>query len=218
MKEYDFDIFDYFKPPFKNKVIGLAFNYKSLVSEKNKDQEPLIFLKSSTSLIFNNDEIIYNKIFNKIWIEAELCIIIGKEGKNIKAQNAKDYILGYTCGNDVTAENILNRDWHLARSKGSDTFAPIGPKIINGLDTSNLRIQSFINGIKKQDSTTSDRILNDYECVELVSTFMRLIPGDIIFTGTPAGATDAIVKPGDKVTIEIERIGKITNSIKIQNI
>ena len=76
----------------------------------------------------------------------------------------------------------------------------------------------FINGIKKQDSTTSDRILSDYECVELVSKFMRLFPGDIIFTGTPAGATDALIKPGDKVTIEIERIGKITNSIKIQNI
>ena len=141
MKEYDFDIFDYFKPPLKNKVIGLAFNYKSLVGEKNKNLEPLIFLKSSTSLIFNNDEIIYNELFKKIWIEAELCIIIGKEGKNIKAQNAKDYILGYTCGNDVTAENILNRDWHLARSKGSDTFAPIGPKIVHDLDTSNLRIQ-----------------------------------------------------------------------------
>ena len=172
-------------------------------------------MKSSTSLIFNNDEIIYNKLFKKIWIEAELCIIIGKEGKNIKAKNAKDYILGYTCGNDVTAENIFNRDWHLARSKGSDTFAPIGPKIINDLDTSNLRIQSFINGVKTQDSTTSDRILNDCECVELVSTFMRLIPGDIIFTGTPAGARDAIVKPGDVITIEIEKIGKITNSIKI---
>ena len=218
MKECDFDIFDYFKPPLKNKVIGLAFNYKSLVGEKNKNLEPLIFLKSSTSLIFNNDEIICNELFKKIWIEAELCIIIGKEGKNIKAQNAKDYILGYTCGNDVTAENILDRDWHLARSKGSDTFAPIGPKIVYELDTSDLRIQSFINGVKKQDSTTSDRILSDYECVEFVSKFMRLFPGDIIFTGTPAGATDALVKPGDKVTIEIERIGKITNSIKIQNI
>ena len=155
MKEYDFDIFDYFKPPLKNKVIGLAFNYKSLVGEKNKNLEPLIFLKSSTSLIFNNDEIIYNELFKKIWIEAELCIIIGKEGKNIKAQNAKDYILGYTCGNDVTAENILNRDWHLARSKGSDTFAPIGPKIVDDLDTSNLRIQSFINGMGKKFKDSS---------------------------------------------------------------
>ncbi len=214
MKEYDFNFFDYFKPPLKNKVIGLAFNYKSLVGKENKSQEPLIFLKSSTSLIFNNEEIIYNNFFKKVWIEAELCIIIGKEGKNIKSKDAKEHILGYTCGNDVTAENILNRDWHLARSKASDTFAPIGPKIINDIDTSNLRIQSFINGKKTQDSTTNDRIFNDFECVELVSKFFKLIPGDIIFTGTPAGATDAIVKPGDEVTIEIEKIGKITNSIK----
>lgn len=214
MKEYDFNFFDYFKPPLKNKVIGLAFNYKSLVGEENKTQEPLLFLKSSTSLIFNNEEIIYNDFFKKVWIEAELCIIIGKEGKNIKSKNAKEHILGYTCGNDVTAENILDRDWHLARSKAPDTFAPIGPKIINEIDTSNLRIQSFINGKKTQDSSTNDRILNDFECVELVSKFFKLIPGDIIFTGTPAGAKDAIVKPGDEVTIEIEKIGKITNSIK----
>ena len=133
--------------PFKkNKVIGLAFNYKSMMNNKENFDEPLIFLKSNTSLISDNNEIIYPKFVSKIWIEAELCLIIGKEGKNIEEKNAKKYILGHTCGNDVTAANIINRDWHLARSKALDTFAPIGPYLIKDLKGDDLEIKSSING------------------------------------------------------------------------
>ena len=99
--------FDQFRT---NKVIGLAFNYKSMVKKKNNFDEPLIFFKSNTSLIRNNEQIIYPKGLKKVWIEAELCIIIGKTCRNIDSKNAKDYILGYTCGNDITAENILSRE------------------------------------------------------------------------------------------------------------
>ena len=91
-------------------------------------------------------------------------------------------------------------------------------KIILALDTSNLKIKSFINGKKTQESSTSDRILNDFESIELVSNFFRLFPGDIIFTGTPAGATDAVIKSGDEVTIEIDKIGKLNNFVKSSNI
>ena len=161
--------FDQFRT---NKVIGVAFNYKSMVKKKNNFDEPLIFFKSNTSLIRNNEQIIYPKGLKKVWIEAELCIIIGKTCRNIDSKNAKDYILGYTCGNDITAENILSRDWHLARSKGIDTFAPIGPTIVKNIDSNNLNIKSFINGKKTQDSSTNDRILNDFECVALVSKFI----------------------------------------------
>ena len=192
----------------------LAFNYKSLVKKKTNFDEPLFFFKSNTSLIGHNQYIIYPKNFNKVWIEAELCIVIGKKGKNIEVQNAEDYILGYTCGNDVTAENIYQRDWHLARSKGLDTFAPIGPYLISDINTANLKIKSFINGKKTQDGYTSDRILNDKECISLVSKYITLYPGDIIFTGTPAGATDAVIKPGDEIIIEIEKLGKLINKVK----
>ena len=94
---------------------------------------------------------------------------------------AKDYIFGFTCGNDVTSENIYNRDWHLARSKALDTFAPLGPNLVSNIDTTNLKIKSFINGKITQNSFTNDRILNDYECLELVSKYMTLYPGDIIY-------------------------------------
>tara|TARA_Y100000590_G_scaffold409252_1_gene501278 strand:- start:3086 stop:3844 length:759 start_codon:yes stop_codon:yes gene_type:complete len=204
-----------FSIPFdKNKVIGLAYNYKSLVKKKSEFDEPLVFLKSNTGLIPHHGEIIYPNFVKKVWIEAELCIIIKKEGKNIDIDKAEEHILGYTCGNDVTAENIHKRDWHLGRSKGLDTFAPIGPYLFKELKTKDLQIRSFINDKKTQESRTSERILDDKECVSLVSKYFTLFPGDIIFTGTPAGATDAIVKKGDKVTIEIEKIGKLVNSIK----
>ncbi len=213
MNKYKFDQFHFLKKFKNNKAIGLAFNYKSMVKKKNNYDEPLIFLKSNTSLIRNKESIIYPSGFKKVWIEAELCIIIGKTCKNIESKKSKDYILGYTCGNDVTAENIFNRDWHLARSKGLDTFAPIGPSLITDIKTDNLKIKSYINGKKTQDSNTNERILNDAECVELVSKFITLYPGDIIFTGTPAGALEAIIKPGDEVIIEIEKLGKLTNKV-----
>ncbi len=213
MKKFNLEENKYFKPIRKNKVIGLAYNYKSLVDKKNNFDEPLIFLKSNTSIIFNNQNIILPKNFKKTWIEAELCIIVKKEAKNVPASKAKDYIFGFTCGNDVTSENIYNRDWHLARSKALDTFAPLGPNLVSNIDTTNLKIKSFINGKITQNSFTNDRILNDYECLELVSKYMTLYPGDIIFTGTPAGATDAIIKVGDEVIIEIENVGKLMNKV-----
>jgi 2-keto-4-pentenoate hydratase/2-oxohepta-3-ene-1,7-dioic acid hydratase in catechol pathway len=200
--------------PFEgNKVIGLGYNYKGLVGRKSHFDEPLIFLKSPESVVAHNGDVIYPEYCKKIWIETELTIVIGKKGKNIPLSQADEYILGYTCGNDITAENIHDRDWHLAVSKGLDTFAPVGPYLIQNIDTNDLEIQSSINGKITQKSRTSDRILNDQECVALVSKYFTLNPGDIIMTGTPAGATDAVVQPGDEVAVEIENIGCLRNYI-----
>ena len=200
--------------PFEgNKVIGLGYNYKGLVGKKSHYDEPLIFLKSPESVVAHNEDVIYPEYCKKIWIEIELTIVIGKKGKNIPLSQADEYILGYTCGNDITAENIHDRDWHLAVSKGLDTFAPVGPYLIQDIDTSDLDIRSSINGKTTQESRTSDRILNDQECVTLVSKYFTLNPGDLIMTGTPAGARDAIIQPGDKVEVEIEHIGCLRNYI-----
>jgi 2-keto-4-pentenoate hydratase/2-oxohepta-3-ene-1,7-dioic acid hydratase in catechol pathway len=200
--------------PFEgNKVIGLGYNYKGLVGRKSHFDEPLIFLKSPESVVAHKGDVIYPEYCKKIWIETELTIIIGKKGKNIPLSQTNEYILGYTCGNDITAENIHDRDWHLAVSKGLDTFAPVGPYLIQGIDTNDLEIYSSINGKITQRSRTSDRILNNQECVALVSKYFTLNPGDIIMTGTPAGATDAIVQPGDEVIVEIENIGRLKNYI-----
>ena len=200
--------------PFEgNKVIGIGYNYKGLVGEKSHFDEPLIFLKSPESVITHNQDVIYPEYCKKIWIEAELTIVIRKKGKNISVSQANEYILGYTCGNDITAENIHDRDWHLAVSKGLDTFAPVGPYLIQDIDTSDLDICSSINGKTTQKSRTSDRILNDQQCIALVSKYFTLNCGDVIMTGTPAGARDAVVQPGDQVVVKIKHIGNLKNKI-----
>ena len=205
----------HFLPPFEGqKVIGLAYNYKSLVGDKSDYDEPLVFFKAPSSVVGHQEAILYPEFSNNVWIEAELTIVIGKEVRNISVEDADEYILGYTCGNDITAENILGRDWHLARAKGLDTFCPVGPYLIKDIDTSDLRISSYINGKMSQNSRTSDRVLNDKESVALVSKYFTLFPGDIILTGTPKGATEALIKPGDEVRIEIQNVGTLINNIK----
>ena len=196
-----------------NKVIALAYNYKSLVGGTDSFDEPLVFLKYPESVIPTGGKIQYPEFSNNVWIEAELTIVVGKSGHNISVVAAPEYILGYTCGNDVTAENISGRDWHLARSKAPDTFCPLGPGLVKDVDTSDLRIESFINGKQTQCSRTSDRVMNDFESLSLASRYFTLRPGDVILTGTPAGATDAIIRPGDKVDIRIENIGELSNTV-----
>jgi 2-keto-4-pentenoate hydratase/2-oxohepta-3-ene-1,7-dioic acid hydratase in catechol pathway len=204
-----------FLPPFEGqKVVGLAYNYKGLVGETDNYDEPLVFFKAVTSLVGHEGSVIYPEFAEKVWQEVELAIVIKSRCKNVSVEDADEYILGYTCGNDITAENILGRDWHLARAKGLDTFCPLGPYLIKNIDTSELRISSYINGKMTQDSRTSDRVLNDRESVTLVSKYFTLFPGDIILTGTPKGATEAIVKPGDEVRIEIQNIGTLINKVK----
>jgi 2-keto-4-pentenoate hydratase/2-oxohepta-3-ene-1,7-dioic acid hydratase in catechol pathway len=201
-------------PYFGQKVIALAYNYKSLIGNQKTFDEPLVLFKSPGGVVSHGEQIKYPNFSDNVWIEAELTIVIGQEASNVSVEQANDHILGYTCGNDVTAENILNRDWHLARSKGLDTFCPLGPHLVKGIDTRNLKIESFINDHQTQSSRTSDRVLNDQESVALVSKYFSLKPGDVILTGTPAGATDAVVKPGDKVDIKIEHIGTLTNHVR----
>ena len=128
-------------------------------------------------------------------------------------EQSADYILGYTCGNDLTSVNIHDRDHHLARSKALDQFCPLGPTLVTDLDTSNLEISSFINGERTQHNYTGDRILNDFETIAMVSNYITLNPGDVILTGTPVGAMESVVKPGDTMDIDIEGIGRLSNRI-----
>lgn len=195
------------------KILGLAYNYKALVGEKTSYDEPLFFFKSPTGLIGHEDFVIYPDFALKVWQEVELAIIIKAKGRNIPIHDADKYILGYTCGNDITCENILNRDWHLARSKGLDTFCPLGPFLVKSINTDNLWLRSSINGRITQESFTSDRIMNDREIISLLSRYVTLLPGDVILTGTPSGATDAIISCGDTIKIEIENIGALINHV-----
>lgn len=204
-----------FLPPFNSsKVIGLAYNYKSLVGPQDKYDEPLFFLKSPTSLCGHQSIIQFPPFADIVWVEVELVVIIKQQCRNISPSQAKDYILGYSIGSDITAKNISNRDHHLARSKALDNFGPVGPYLVTDLETNNIGLQTFIDGKEFQNGNTNDRILNDFESVSLISKYITLEAGDAIFTGSPAGAMSSIVKPGSKVKHHIDNIGDLEFTIE----
>lgn len=195
-------------------IVGLALNYLDLVGESAKGDEPLVFLKSPSSLVCNNQPIKRPKWIDRMWVETELAVIVGKELNSTSSLlEASDAILGITLANDVTAGNILGRDHHLARSKSLPTFCPVGDFLVTGTHGDNLSIKTTINGKITQESTTAKRLLNTAECLQLVSRFIPLQPGDIVLTGTPSGAMDSVVNVGDQAILEIESLGKLTNQI-----
>ena len=202
-------------PIIPSKIIALGYNYKDLVGERPFYDEPVIFLKSPSSIIADKGIIEIKKSMKKIWTEVELCIVIGKKAENVNFKDDSKYIFGYTIGNDVTTSNILDRDHHLARSKAWNTFCPIGPWIENDIKTDNLLLENRINGKSFQKSNTNMRILNDNEIVSHLSKIMILMPGDIIMTGTPANAENSIIQDGDNVELSIQGLGFLSNKVKI---
>ncbi len=193
------------------KVIALAYNYKDLVGPKDVYDEPLIFFKSAEGIVGPGEPIRLIEGLKDVWVEVEVAFVIKKKAKNISAQEAPDYILGYTMANDVTAENVHGRDWHLARSKSQDTFCPVGPYLDTQLNTSEVQLKTMINGRVTQDGNSRNRILNDFESLSLVSKFFTLMPGDLVLTGTPAGARQSLVKSGDEVRQTITGLGELRN-------
>jgi 2-keto-4-pentenoate hydratase/2-oxohepta-3-ene-1,7-dioic acid hydratase in catechol pathway len=212
VKHVEIDNVQFLPPVTPTKIIALGYNYKDLVGEKDCYDEPVVFLKPTSSIIGNNDHI---KIpaNSKVWTEVELAIIVRKKACCICINEADNHILGYTVANDVTTTNILNRDHHLARSKGWDTFCPVGNFVITDVDTKDLKMTNHINGVLMQNSTTKNRIMNDKEIVSFVSKIMTLFPGDIILTGTPAKAEDSVITDGDIVKVAIEGIGSVVNYV-----
>lgn len=196
-----------------SKVVAIGLNYKAHAKEAGAElpEEPLLFIKPSTSVIGHNDEIIYPKIVKRLDHEAELAIVIKDRTKAVEPQEAKAHILGYTCLNDVSAREIQKKDGQWARAKGFDTFCPIGPYIVDDVDPSNIRIQAILNGSVKQDSNTSDLIFGVEKLVSFISQVMTLLPGDIIATGTPAGVSPMQV--GDTIEIVLDGIGTLRNTI-----
>jgi 2-keto-4-pentenoate hydratase/2-oxohepta-3-ene-1,7-dioic acid hydratase in catechol pathway len=174
-------------------------------------EEPLIFLKPSTSVIANKMKIIIPKMSKRVDYEGELAVVIGKRCKNVSPEEAKDYILGYSCFNDVTARDLQQKDVQYTRAKSFDTFAPYGPWLAIGIDPTNLKLVTRINGEVKQEGNTSDMIFSPFELVSFVSKIMTLLPGDVIATGTPAGVGK--LNPGDRVEVEIENVGTLINYV-----
>jgi len=201
-------------PPCQpSKIVALGVNYKSHGEEMSHSlpEEPLIFLKPPTAVIGHNDTIIYPPSSKRVDYEGELGVVISQEAHNIKKEKTKNYILGYTCVNDVTARDLQAKDKQWTRAKGFDTFAPIGPCIEMELDPSDLALETRLNGEVKQKTRTSELIFDVFHLVSFISEVMTLLPGDVIATGTTAGIGP--MKPGDIVEVEIEGIGVLRNHV-----
>jgi len=198
---------------FPTKIVAIGLNYKDHAYEMDipLPEEPLIFLKPSSSIIAHKETIILPEVSKRIDYEGELAVVIGKRCKDVEIDEAKKYILGYTCFNDVTARDLQQKDVQYTRSKSFDTFAPVGPWIENDVDPTNLEIKTILNDRIVQHSNTSNMKFNVFYLVSFISKIMTLLPGDIIATGTPAGVGP--LKSGDIIKIEIEGIGTLENYV-----
>jgi 2-keto-4-pentenoate hydratase/2-oxohepta-3-ene-1,7-dioic acid hydratase in catechol pathway len=200
-------------PCLPSKIVALGLNYRDHAQEVKMalPKEPLIFMKPSTSVIGPGEPIIYPKMSKRVDYEAELAIVIGKEAKNVSEERAADYILGYTCLNDVTARDLQPKDGQWTTAKGFDTFAPIGPWIMTDIDPHHLDVSSYLNGERRQHSNTKNLIFGPRQLVSFISCVMTLLPGDVIATGTPSGIGPMAI--GDKIDVVIEEIGTLSNDV-----
>jgi 2-keto-4-pentenoate hydratase/2-oxohepta-3-ene-1,7-dioic acid hydratase in catechol pathway len=212
-------------PVDPQQIIAIGLNYLEHARELGNKvpTEPVIFLKAHNSLTGPNSDIVLPKIApDEVDFECELVVVIGKAAKNITPRQADDYILGFTCGNDISARDCQHRrDKQWARAKSFDSFAPVGPWIETDIQADNLNIKQTLNGTVMQDSNTSNMIFGYRELVAFLSTCMTLLAGSIIFTGTPpgvgAGRTPKVfLQSGDSLTVEIEGIGELQNSVVME--
>jgi 2-keto-4-pentenoate hydratase/2-oxohepta-3-ene-1,7-dioic acid hydratase in catechol pathway len=201
-------------PALPGKIIAVGLNYRDHAVEMGlaPPEEPILFMKPATSVIGPGDTIVFPAQSGRVDYEAELAVVIGTRCRGVKKEEARGFILGYTCLNDVTARDLQIKDGQWTRAKSFDTFAPVGPWIETAIeDPHDLAISARLNGRTVQESTTSNLIFNVFELVVFISSIMTLEPFDIIATGTPSGIGPMV--KGDEISIEIEGIGTLTNCI-----
>ena len=200
-------------PVLPSKIICVGRNYVAHAKEHQAEvpEIPLLFLKPPTSVIGPEEAIVLPPQSQQVEHEAELVVVIGKRGRWISPEDAMNYVLGYTIGNDVTARDLQRRDGQWTRSKGFDTFCPIGPWIETEFDPADGVITCHVNGEMRQMSSTRDMVFSVRQLIAFASSVMTLEPGDIMMTGTPAGV--APLHPGDVVEITIEGLGKLRNPV-----
>lgn len=200
-------------PVLPSKVVAVGKNYPAHAEEFGGEvpEEPLVFLKPSTSVIGPEDPIPYPPISRRVDFEGELAVVIGRVARGVSEEEAAKVILGYTCGNDVTLRDLQARDDQWARAKGFDGSCPLGPWIETGIDPSDLALQTRVNGEVRQSARTSEMVFGPAALIAFVTTFMTLLPGDVILTGTPAGVGP--LRVGDRVDVEVEGIGVLSNQV-----
>ncbi len=213
---YKLDEIRLLAPCLPSKIVCLGLNYRSHIEETKLPMPsvPLIFLKPSTAVIGPHDKIILPRGWKRIDYEGELGVVIGKKAKYLPEEDAKKYVLGYTCFNDVSDRHAQAADGQWTRAKGYDTFAPIGPWIETEADPDNLKLETYLNDELRQSASTSDLIFGISKLISFLSGIMTLLPGDVIATGTPSGIGP--MNPGDVVEVKIENIGALKNFIVTQ--
>lgn len=194
-----------------SKVLALAGNYKDHLGDKPAPKTPEPFFKLPSCLIATGENVVQPADTEPVHFEAEVVIVIGKRAKKVSESDALDYVLGITCGNDISARVWQKGDVQWWRAKGSDTFGPIGPFIVSGIDYGKLNMELRVNGEVKQKTNTANMIHNIAQTVSFISQYVTLEPGDVIFAGTPGKTVG--MQPDDEVEVEIEGVGVLKNKV-----
>jgi 2-keto-4-pentenoate hydratase/2-oxohepta-3-ene-1,7-dioic acid hydratase in catechol pathway len=193
-------------------VVGIGSNYPVCKNNQQAPGKPEVFFKAASSIVCHLDNIIYPKISKDIRCGGELAVVMKHEARHVTEHKAMEYVLGYTCGNDVTAFDLAANDVFPTRAKSLYTFCPLGPWIVTDINGDNLMIESRLNGVPMQNASTSDMISNIKRIISFISEFMSLEPGDVIITGSP-GSDEFKINVGDIVEVEIEGIGVLQNKV-----
>jgi 2-keto-4-pentenoate hydratase/2-oxohepta-3-ene-1,7-dioic acid hydratase in catechol pathway len=218
------DLLRYLPPVDPPNILAFGVNYRDHADETNSKlpEKPLLFIKATTALTAHGDNIVLPRIApEQVDYEAELCAVIGKRARNVPVEYALDYVFGYTCAHDVSARDCQSSDGQWARAKSFDTFAPVGPCVVTGLDPSDLRVRFRLNGAVMQDQSTCDLVFNVAFLVSYLSRGMTLLPGTLLLTGTPGGVgvsrkPPVFLRPGDVCEVDIEGIGVLRNPVVVE--
>jgi len=200
-------------PVLPSKIVAVGLNYRDHAAEMGLPipDEPRLFLKPPTALVGPDDPIVYPPQSSHVEHEAELAVVMKRRCRSVPAARVREYVLGYTCLNDVTARDVQARDRLPTRAKAFDTFCPIGPAIATDIDPNAVVVEAYVNGVLRQSSSTKELIFPVEELVARVAEVMTLLPGDVIATGTPPGVGPLL--PGDRVEVRIEGIGSLRNTV-----
>jgi 2-keto-4-pentenoate hydratase/2-oxohepta-3-ene-1,7-dioic acid hydratase in catechol pathway len=200
-------------PCLPSKILAVGLNYADHAAEAGKapPPEPLLFLKPPSAVIGPEAPIVLPSLSRRVDYEAELALVVGRRCRNVRPEEASAYILGYTCANDVTARDLQRRDGQWTRSKGFDTFGPLGPWIVTDLDPSDVEVTARVNGVVRQRASTRSLIFAVPQLLAFASAVMTLQPGDVLLTGTPAGVGP--LQAGDVVEVAVAGIGVLRNPV-----
>jgi acylpyruvate hydrolase len=209
--------------PHPQKILAIGANYRAHCAESGMPipQKPIVFVKVTSALISHGEDIVYPHITKELDYEGELAVVIGKRARNVREDEAMEYVSGYTIMNDVSARDLQRTEGQWSRAKGCDTFAPCGPWLVTAdeiPDPHALQIETRVNGEVRQQATTGDMVFPVPRLIAHITEGITLFPGDIISTGTPAGVgvyrqPQGLLQPGDEVSIRIEGIGELVNGV-----